>query len=240
MTRLPVEDRRFTPRPDLPAYELNTVCASPYKDHWGWIENHHLFRRSAHPGLKDAYWVELADGTVVPNRVGLCPHAHRMVTENRARIIYDDGIFYWVDSTGTVPLDPQPGPGFTPVDWEHNPDYVMAPDDEVPRLATNEERQRIGLPLAPAISPESRGGHKEPEPGQECRLCHRRVPHPKKPTSPQTKTFSYRVPMDDVEVHTEILEAAARHLGVYEQPHWRYWLATKSAAVVLQTAETDF
>ena len=32
------------------------------------------------------------------------------------------------------------------VDPEHNPDYVMGPGDEVPRLATDEEREQLGLP----------------------------------------------------------------------------------------------
>lgn len=72
------------------------------------------------------------------------------------------------------------------------------------------------------------------QPGQTCPECARRVPHPKKKTSPTSKTISYRIPLDEAEAHEEVAEAAAHHIGVYERPHWRYLLNTYAYAAVLQ------
>lgn len=59
--------------------------------------------------------------------------------------------------------------------------------------------------------------------GSECPTCHRRVPHKKKKTSPQTKVISVRVPVDDVASFEEILDAAAKHMGLADKPHHKYW-----------------
>ena len=71
-------------------------------------------------------------------------------------------------------------------------------------------------------------------PGETCPTCARRVPHEKKQSSPTTKSISYRVPLDEIEAHEEVAEAAAHFIGVHERPHWRYWLNTYAYARVLQ------
>lgn len=70
--------------------------------------------------------------------------------------------------------------------------------------------------------------------GQECPTCLRRVPRAKKPSSPATKVVSIRIPVDDVERFTEILEAAARNDGTYEKPHWQYWTVLRGLVRTLQ------
>ena len=77
------------------------------------------------------------------------------------------------------------------------------------------------------------------EPGQTCVVCKRRVPHPKKADSPQSKVFAYRVPIDDAETHGEILDAAATELGIFSEPHHRFRLALYGALLVLQGARLE-
>lgn len=71
-------------------------------------------------------------------------------------------------------------------------------------------------------------------PGEKCPTCDRRVNHPRKADSPTSKTFSYRVPADEAEAHAEILEDAARYVGVAEQPFERFKLLALALALVLQ------
>lgn len=73
-----------------------------------------------------------------------------------------------------------------------------------------------------------------PSPGQTCPTCKRRVNHPKKETSPVTKTRSYRVPVDEDEAHAVVLTEAAKHLGTHERPHWQFQTYSVALALVLQ------
>lgn len=109
MTRLPVETWDLRARTDLKPYPLNEVCPVCHRRP---VENHHIVRRSF--GGKDfteTWWIELPDGKVIPNRVGLCNLHHQAVTENRAQIVLEaDGTFVYSDRVGSQALNPQPGP----------------------------------------------------------------------------------------------------------------------------------
>ncbi len=72
------------------------------------------------------------------------------------------------------------------------------------------------------------------EPGQTCEGCGRRVPHPRKESSPDTTVISYRVPNDEVDAHRETRETTARFLATFERPHWQFWTTTFGFAAVLQ------
>ena len=72
------------------------------------------------------------------------------------------------------------------------------------------------------------------EPGKVCPTCERRIPHPKKLSSPATKVVTYRIPQDDVETHREILGQAAKVLGTKEKPHWTWATITMMSVIVLQ------
>lgn len=91
MTRLPHENRGVKGVPG-PGYVMGALCVVPGCDLLG-IENHHVWRRSFLIGAY--FWVELPDKAIVGNVVPMCGAHHRMVTENKALILYDDGVFYW-------------------------------------------------------------------------------------------------------------------------------------------------
>lgn len=111
MTLLPTDSWQVIARPDLPAYELNTVDPVTGKPA---CEDHHIWRRSFGKDFREAWWVELEDGTILPNRVALSNETHRDVTENRSRIYWhpEYRIFHYIvtDSDELIPLRFQPGP----------------------------------------------------------------------------------------------------------------------------------
>ena len=70
---------------------------------------------------------------------------------------------------------------------------------------------------------------------QECPTCHRRVPKKKKPTTPTSKTISFRLPIDNADQWEEIIEAAAKHLGVYESTYWKWQTIERALILALQS-----
>lgn len=192
MTRLPTDSWNVTARPDLPAYELNELC--PVTGLKYGLEDHHLWRRSFGKDFRDAWWVELEDGTVVPNRVNLSQDAHGMVTRNEARIEYEDGTFWWCERDKDLPF----GEGFAHYD-------------------------RIS-PLAPQPGPpmqlDTEGGetpwnhvthsHVDEEPCPRCKGAGKVTKKPKsqEPLEARPKaTVSIRVPKDHLEDGAEVLGA---------------------------------
>jgi len=96
MTLSPSVDRRVKARIDLPAYPLNQSCP---REGTRAVDNHHLWRRSIAPSFREAWWVELSDGTVLPNRIGVSTSAHQKLTENKAwiRWLGEDEGFAWLE-----------------------------------------------------------------------------------------------------------------------------------------------
>lgn len=82
--------------PEWPDYKVGPICAvqgcSRLTDH-----AHHIVRRSFMAGPYS--WVRLgdSDGTIVGNLMPLCWQHHQQVTENRARVVWDESSheFYW-------------------------------------------------------------------------------------------------------------------------------------------------
>ena len=94
MTLLPATGVRGSPGK---SYEVNEICAEPscaLKS----VHGHHLWARSYLRG-QPYEWVELSDGTIVGNKVGLCLVHHNQVTGEiggyRARIVLSSGLFWW-------------------------------------------------------------------------------------------------------------------------------------------------
>jgi len=75
------------------------------------------------------------------------------------------------------------------------------------------------------------------EPGKPCATCGRRIPHPKKDTSPKTKVFGVRVPVGDAEAFGELVDAAAGYLGAAGRPHDRYWTLHYALVALLQSPD---
>ena len=80
-------------------------------------------------------------------------------------------------------------------------------------------------------------GDGPPVPGQPCPTCTRKLPYPKKESSPQSRTVSYRVPVDEFDAHTELLGEVERWLGCAEQPYSRFKSLALAVYAVLQDEE---
>jgi hypothetical protein len=242
MTLLPMESWNIKARPDLPEYELNAVDARPGSDRPA-TENHHIWRRSFGAGFPEAWWVELEDGTVVPARVGLSSYSHEKITTGKAQIVaiqfarLERPVFYWLDEAEIYdiaaagenpyfvadkygkPLQPQPGS--QAVDMQLTVEGEEEPHDSV-----------VG-----AVHTHAAGSVPE---GSTCPTCERRVPKKKTDASPITKVCAYRVPVDDVETHKDILAATSEHMGLGTNlAHWQWQTITGMCAIILQLPAAD-
>ena len=70
--------------------------------------------------------------------------------------------------------------------------------------------------------------------GEECPTCMRRVPKKRKATTPTSAVFSTRMPVEEKEAFEEIVEATAKHLGVYEASYWKWAVLLKAMVIALQ------
>jgi hypothetical protein len=93
---------------------------------------------------------------------------------------------------------------------------------------------RVLESVDPAPGSQSEASSALPTPGDDCPTCHRRVPHRKTAASPKSSVISYRVPDESRDTHKETLEAAARHLNIYDKPFWMERLMTVGAVLILQ------
>lgn len=75
--------------------------------------------------------------------------------------------------------------------------------------------------------------------GETCPTCERRVPRKKKASSPDTKVFSLRIPIDDVDTFKETLDAAAEHAGLTILGHHRFWTIQKALVLLLQAPKAE-
>ena len=71
-------------------------------------------------------------------------------------------------------------------------------------------------------------------PGDTCPRCARRLPHPKKSTTPHTRPIAYRVPLDEYDAHLEVIDTVAELLGEKSEKYHRFRAISYAMAVVLQ------
>lgn len=76
--------------------------------------------------------------------------------------------------------------------------------------------------------------HAHLEPGETCPTCERRVPHPKKESSPKSKAFAFRVPEDLSEPFTVLEEEAVAHVKLKGAKFQRYNLYNVALYHLLQ------
>jgi len=238
MTKLPAPEHLVSANHEQPRYEPQRRCSAPSCGHLGreHLELHHLFRRSFIGG--DVAWVDIGEETV-GNLVYLCPDHHRLITENKAEIAWTNKRFWWVDlrpGGGTELRLLVPQPPLSPL--SSGPAVSAPPSGGATTEGANtgvaqgrggptrEEMQvRTLLPDAPStdpgLDPDSRDKH-QLEPGEECPACHRRVPHPKKPSTPQERRQRNigRGPAEIVESNAQRAEDLAKALGLYRKPDW--------------------
>lgn len=165
------------------AYEVNEWCAVPLCARAS-AHAHHIWPRS-HLRSQPYEWVELPDGTVIGNRIGLCLQHHNNVTGEiggyRARILFTAGLFWW-----ELPPD-----GSTPLKvWER----VGPLDPQPPGVPT----QRQETPAEEAVCPTC--GHAKRRRSQNG-------------TPRKSKTWTLTVP-DDAEIGTDVLDEWADDLAV--------------------------
>lgn len=73
-------------------------------------------------------------------------------------------------------------------------------------------------------------------PGEPCPSCERRVPFPKTERTPPTKKKAYWLPADSADAHHELIDAAAKYLGCYEQPFYEAKVMEVGVVLILQDA----
>lgn len=229
MTLIPTRDgvplTEVKDRPDLPQYKLGPFCFVPgcgeFREQG---DGHHVWRRS---NQTKSWWVELPDGLLVPNRVGLCPQHHRDVTGD----IGGHVAVIQVDMLGRLIW--RSGGAGEPVHLEFGHDPFAALDElplEVLSQLTVDGRE---VPHEQVVA--EKHEHEAVQPGQKCPTCKRRVNHPKKKDSPVSKVTSMRMPLEAAETFEETLEACAEHAGVKSsEPYWKHKVITLALAYLLQ------
>lgn len=231
MTKLPAESwnvKGVATKEKAP--KVGPRCANPactrFADH-----AHHIWRRSFLGG--DFAWVELPEGDIICNLIGLCFGCHAQITENKAWIRLRGESFHFVECDDEPedrgPLIPQP------VRLVKSP----SPDN--------------GDQFGGAIQLTTDGGevlHSEVvksagtdgEAGFLCPTCKRRKRAPRKDLPPgearRKVKFVFPVPQDGEEdgheVLTVLIEECADVLGRGEQPI--YYTLAEVAAFFLQHA----
>jgi len=221
MTKLPVEQVRigkglFPTGKKSPAY--GGLCANPNCDYLA-TERHHIVRRSHLGGPFD--YVEI-DGEPQPNICGLCWLCHNAVTEGKAQITWVDGCWYWEIGTDHLrPLDDALG-------------LEASPPSQAESIVERGQEAGREIPvagsLAEGVSPLANSGEagslppfSQVSPGTTCPTCERRVPHPKKETSPTNvrQLNLGQAPADFVNEIKNRLDEQAEAWGFKEQPHHR-------------------
>lgn len=78
-------------------------------------------------------------------------------------------------------------------------------------------------------------------PGETCIVCKRRVPHPKKPSTPKSRVWSTRLPIDDggADTFSELVDAAAEHHGLTSRPYHRYLVLLFGVTLLLQAQKGE-
>jgi len=215
MSRLPLEDRRVygVPGPD---YFPKDICAHPFCSERNPVPTkgyHHLWPRSFLRNQPQT-WVKLPDGKEVGNLVYLCRKHQQRVTENESKILYGLTLnkFFWYDGYDTIPmgaLDPQPPRAY-----------------EVDQVEAINAAERLTEPPSHT--------HEELPERFICPTCHRRINAKRKPTTPATKVISFRLPIANAPEWEEIIEAAAKHVGVTEESFWKWRVIERGLVELLQ------
>jgi hypothetical protein len=241
LTLRPHEDRaRFAGIDHGPDFTIvvSHTCAVP-RCGAIWFDKHHVWSRT-HLGGAFNWVMDTKTEEIIQNVVGLCRSHHNDITAplggHKAQIEYStsDKCFYWRklkeihDGTpdyaplkvsallGEAPGHPDATePGSFP---EQDADPVRAAP---PSLAE-------AIPVVASAAPHV-------HPGEKCPTCERKFPHPKKPSSPTSKTKSFRLPVDVADSYDELVEAAAEHLGIAKEPFAHFNAVNAGLVLVLQS-----
>jgi hypothetical protein len=188
MTRWPIESRDVKGL-TLEEWPVELPKVGPYCSVPGCARAadhaHHLFSRGIMGGAFD--WVRLPDGTVSGNKIGICASHHQMVTENKTRIVFENGAYWYSDALvqREQPLTEQP-PLVSQQDQETPPGNGHVVEPEPRHIVTPEHHREI------------------------CPTCERPMPKPKVENETeevrQRKTWAVSVPNDHWEDGADMLD----------------------------------
>jgi hypothetical protein len=233
MTLLPVEPVRLRRAPDglpfIPRDQaLGVVCANPFCDNQP-TEVHHIVRRS-YSG--DRQWV-LIDGEPQPNLCGLCNPCHELINRNKAKIEWAVDHYQWKH-------EGQIGPCRLGYDASLLGEAPGHPDATEPGSFPEQAAApvRTATPATPPslaeVIPVVASAAPHVHPGEKCPTCERKVPHPRKESSPTSKTRAYRLPVDENTSHEDVYTAAAEFVGAKGKPFEQFKTYTVALAALLQ------
>jgi hypothetical protein len=173
------------------AYDVNERCAAPGCGELS-RHTHHMWARSYLIG-QPKEWVQLPDGTVIGNRIGLCVRHHNdvtgMVGGHRARIVFSSGVFWWEDrlivTRSPSLVDNRVELDLDTVVWKRTGPLVYQP---------------------PGIAPVESEPEEQKTEEEVCPSCGK-AKHPKRAPLPprKAKTWSCDVP-DDSEIGADVLD----------------------------------
>jgi hypothetical protein len=229
VTLLPVEPVRLRRAPDglpfIPRDQaLGVVCANPFCGNQP-TEVHHIVRRS-YSG--DRQWV-LIDGEPQPNLCGLCNPCHELINRNKAKIEWAVDHYQWKH-------EGQIGPCRLGYDASLLGEAPGHPDATEPGSFPEQDADpvRAATPSLKAEVVPSATSAPHLHPGEKCPTCERKVPHPRKESSPTSKTRAYRLPVDENTSHEDVYAAAAEYVGAKGKPFEQFKTYTIALAALLQ------
>jgi hypothetical protein len=205
------------------------------------FDPHHVWSRRHLGGAFD-YVLDADTGEIILNVVGLCRSHHNDITAplggHKAQIEYStsDKCFYWRklkeihDGTPDyAPLQVKALLGEAP----GHPD-ATEPGSFPEQAAAPVRTATPATPpsLAEVIPVVASAPH--PHPGEKCPTCERKVPHPRKESSPTSKTRAYRLPVDENTSHEDVYTAAAEFVGAKGKPFEQFKTYTIALAALLQ------
>jgi hypothetical protein len=226
-----IDQQRFVgdgePEPPAPA---EGACVVP-RCGAGAFDPHHVWSRR-HLGGPFNVVQDTETGELILNVLGLCRSHHNDITAplggHKPQIEYStsDKCFYWRKLREIHDGAPDYGPLKVKALLGEAPGHPDATG-----LGSFPEQDPMPVP-AEVISVAS-APHVHP--GEKCPTCERKFPHPKKPSSPTSKTKSFRLPVDVAGAYDELVEAAAEHLGIAKEPFAHFNAVNAGLVLVLQS-----
>lgn len=231
MAKLPAAQQYIGKGVDLPAPDMPDVCCNPKCDAPA-FELHHVTRRSYLAGPFN--YVDLF-GRVWLNVAQVCRSCHDDLEQNRVLITANlkgsSGFYSWAG----LPLNPYPNPVLE--DGESTgvfpPFHAKPGGADSPSSSTGESNPSSNV-RGGTDGTHGEEGRAPVLPGSTCPECNRRVPLPRKPSSPKTKVYGMRIPTDEVETFAELVDSAAEYVGIKDQAHHKFRTISLAVAHLLQ------
>jgi hypothetical protein len=232
-----IDQQRFVGVERNDAYPANMYCAVP-RCGAASFDPHHVWSRR-HLGGPFDFVEDTETGEIIRNVVGLCRSHHNDITAplggHKAQIEYStsDKCFYWRklkeihDGTPDyAPLQVKALLGEAPGHPDATEPAGFPEQDTVPVRPATPSLKAEAVPSA-ASAPHL-------HPGEKCPTCERKVPHPRKESSPTSKTRAYRLPVDENTSHEDVYAAAAEYVGAKGKPFEQFKTYTIALAALLQ------